>query len=126
MSRKKGAILPTTRMIHERELEKAKNQIIRKEKIKATMLEKHAKAVFCFGYFTSIAEAKDKLGVQNIQIINADKSGGTAKSLNWIKDEAKLARIKKHVDAIISIQNYTIIVLLIVYFAFLFTLYLIS
>jgi len=105
MSRKKGAILPTARQIHERELEKSKNQVIRKEKIKATMLEKHAKAVFCFGYFTSIAEAKDKLGIQNIQIINADKSGGTAKSLNWIKDEAKLARIKKHVDAIISIQN---------------------
>ena len=92
-------------MIHEREMKKAENQIIRKEKIKATMLEKFSKPVFCFGYFTSIAEAKDKLGVQNIQIINADKSGGTAKSLNWIKDEAKLSRIKKHVDAIISIQN---------------------
>ena len=105
MSRKPGAILPTTRMIHEREMKKAENQIIRKEKIKATMLEKFSKPVFCFGYFTSIAEAKDKLGVQNIQIINADKSGGTAKSLNWIKDEAKLSRIKKHVDAIISIQN---------------------
>jgi len=105
MSRKKGAILPTARMIHERELEKAKNQVIRKEKIKATMLEKFSKPVFCFGYFTSIAEAKDKLGVQNIQIITADKTGGKASSLNWIKDEAKLARIKKHVDAIISIQN---------------------
>jgi hypothetical protein len=105
MSRKPGAILPTAKQIHQRQVDKEANQIIRKEKIKATMLEKHAKAVFCFGYFTSIAEAKDKLGVQNIQIINADKSGGTAKSLSWIKDEAKLARIKKHVDAIISIQN---------------------
>jgi hypothetical protein len=105
MPKKPGAILPTTRMIHEREMKKAENQVIRKEKIKATMLEKHAKAVFCFGYFTSIAEAKDKLGVQNIQIINADKTGGTAKSLNWIKDETKLALIKKHVEAIIRIQN---------------------
>jgi hypothetical protein len=105
MPKKPGAILPTARQIHEREMEKAKNLIIRKEKIKATMLEKHAKAVFCFGYFTSIAEAKEKLNIQNVQIINADKSGGTAKSLNWIKDEAKLELIKKHVEAIIRIQN---------------------
>ena len=105
MPRKPGAILPTARQIHEREMKKAENQVIRKEKIKATMLEKHAKAVFCFGYFTSIAEAKEKLGIQNIQIINADKTGGTAKSLSWIKDEAKLEKIKKHVDAIIAIQN---------------------
>jgi hypothetical protein len=105
MSKKQGAILPTSRMIHEREMAKLEKQNNRGEKIKATMLEKHAKSVFCFGYFQSLSQAKEKLGVQNIQIINADKSGGTAKSLNWIKDEAKLALIKKHVEAIIRIQN---------------------
>jgi hypothetical protein len=105
MPRKPGAILPTAKQIHQRQVDKEANQVIRKEKIKATMLEKFSKPVFCFGYFTSIAEAKDKLGVQNIQIINADKNGGTAKSLNWIKDETKLALIKKHVEAIIRIQN---------------------
>jgi len=105
MSKKLGSILPTTKQLIQREMDKKKNEITRKEKIKQTMLEKTAKAVFCFGYFTSIAEAKDKLGIQNIQIINADKSGGTAKSLNWIKDETKLELIKKHVEAIIRIQN---------------------
>lgn len=105
MPKKPGAILPTSQMIHQRELDKARNQITRREKIKATMLAKTAKPVFCFGYFESLSTAREKLGVQNIQIITADKTGGKASSLNWIKGEDRLALIKKHVEAIIRIQN---------------------
>ncbi len=63
-------------------------------KIKTTMKEKLGKPIIAIGYFNSMSELKESLGVSNPEILKANKRKGTVKGFFIIKDEVSKALTK--------------------------------
>ena len=87
MSKKPGAILPTSKMIHEREMSKSKNftdNKARSAKIKEKMITDYGKPVIVFAYFNTMSEAKEALNATNAMIYKGAKRGGTARGFRII------------------------------------------
>ena len=87
MSKKPGAILPTSKMIHEREMSKSKNftdNKARSAKIKEKMITDYGKPVIVFNYFPTMADAKKVLNATNAMIYKGEKRSGTVRGFKVI------------------------------------------
>ena len=70
------------------------DNIKRGEKIKAKLKEKVGKPIIAFGYFNSMSELKESLGVENIEINKANARGGAVRGFSIIKTDIDKALTK--------------------------------
>jgi hypothetical protein len=62
-----------------------KDNTKRAEKIQKTMTEKFAKPIIAFGYFNTQAEARQALGVSNVEINKSIKRKGATRGFRIVK-----------------------------------------
>ncbi len=66
----------------------------RGEKIKSKMKEKLGKPIIVYGYYNSMSELKEALGIANVEIIKANQRNGTVRGLKVIKFDVAEALTK--------------------------------
>jgi hypothetical protein len=70
------------------------NNTERGEKIKAKLKEKVGKPIIAFGYFNSMSELKEALGVSNTEINKANAREGAVRGFSIIKTDVSKALTK--------------------------------
>jgi hypothetical protein len=70
------------------------NNLARGEKIKTKLKEKVGKPIIAYGYFNSMSELKESLGISNVEINKANARNGAVRGFKIIKQDVSNALTK--------------------------------